>query len=334
MDVAPHDDPLVSTHWMAEHTDDPWVQPIEVDLGPDEAYPFGHVPGAVLWRVWGDLLGLDERLIDDPAHLERLLSRSGITPETTVVLYGDLWNWGATLAFWVLRALGHRDARIMDGGRDKWLAEGRPADTEPPEVAPSTYPVTGVDWSDRARLGDVRTAIGSPRQTILDVRLPDGTTWRNLVIPEVAKVAETLAEFRGRHLGVFGFDPAASRAAAEHVQSRSTPHDSLLVFGFEPQVYVYSGRRALTRHASDAPLTGETSIRETRRLAWFSELMADLRRQPPLYIVESAPPQPRPEWCGPFWDLLAADYQWEASYGQLKVYRRKSALNRARTVTP
>ncbi len=173
MGAATHPAPLVGTAWVAEQLDAPAVRLIEVDLQPDEAYLAGHIPGAVLWSVWGDLLGLDERLVDDPAALRRLLSRSGVRPETTVVLYGDLWNWGATLAFWLLHALGHRDLRVMDGGRDKWLAEGRPTETNPPFVAPTDYPVAGPDWSARVRLADVRAAIGSAGQTILDVRLPE-----------------------------------------------------------------------------------------------------------------------------------------------------------------
>ena len=173
MATVTHPVPLVDTEWVAAHRDDPTVRLIEVDLDPEESYPVGHVPGAVLWSVWGDLLGPDERLIDDPAALEQLLSRSGVTPETTVVVYGDAGNWGATLAFWVLHALGHRDVRLMDGGRDKWLAEGRPTEIEPLPVTPTTYLVTEIDWSARARLDDVRQAIASASQTILDVRLPE-----------------------------------------------------------------------------------------------------------------------------------------------------------------
>jgi thiosulfate/3-mercaptopyruvate sulfurtransferase len=173
MATAAHPAPLVGTQWVAEHTADPTGRLVEVDLDPEEAYPAGHVPGAVSWSVWGDLLGPDERLVDDPAALERLLGRSGVTQETTVVLYGDAWNWGATLAFWVLHAIGHRDVRVMDGGRDKWLAEGRPTETAPPAVAPTAYLVAGLDWDARARLADVRAAIGAAGQTLLDVRLPE-----------------------------------------------------------------------------------------------------------------------------------------------------------------
>jgi thiosulfate/3-mercaptopyruvate sulfurtransferase len=187
MPAVTHPAPLIDTAWVAARLDDLTVRLIEVDLDPEEAYPAGHVPGAVLWSTWGDLLGPDERLIDDPATLGQLLSRSGVAPETTVILYGDGSNRGATMAFWVLHALGHRDVRIMDGGRDKWLAEGRPTETETPSVAATTYPVVGIDWSDRARLEDVRAAIGSSRQTILDVRLPEeynGTLFRPSAAPE------------------------------------------------------------------------------------------------------------------------------------------------------
>jgi 3-mercaptopyruvate sulfurtransferase SseA len=148
MVAVTHPTPLVDTAWVAAHLDDPVVRLIEVDLDPDE------------------------RLIDDPAALGQLLSRSGVSPETTIVVYGDLFNWGATLAFWVLHALGHRDMRLMNGGRDSWLAEGRPTTIEPPAVTPTAYRVTGMDWSARARLDDVREATGSAAHTILDVRLP------------------------------------------------------------------------------------------------------------------------------------------------------------------
>ncbi len=172
MTASAHPAPLVDTQWVAEHFEDPTVRLVEVDLDPEEAYATGHLPSAVLWQVWDDLLGPDERLIDDPAALGRLLSRSGIRPDTTIVLYGDAWNFGATLAFWVLHALDHRDVRVMDGGRDKWLAEGRPTETESQVTATVEYPVATVNWDARARLADVRAAIGSGRHTILDVRLP------------------------------------------------------------------------------------------------------------------------------------------------------------------
>jgi thiosulfate/3-mercaptopyruvate sulfurtransferase len=163
-------DVLVTTSWVAGHLGDASVRLIEADLDP-ESYAEGHIAGAVLWKTWGDLLDEDERLKDDPVTIAELLGRSGIHPDTTVVLYGDSSNWGAALAFWVLRAVGHRDVRIVDGGRRKWIGEGRPTTTEEPRVAPADYPVVSPDWSHRARREDVLAAIDAGQSTILDVRL-------------------------------------------------------------------------------------------------------------------------------------------------------------------
>jgi thiosulfate/3-mercaptopyruvate sulfurtransferase len=163
---------LVSTAWVSDRLSDPGMRLIEVDLDPDE-YAEGHLPGAMLWDLWDDLLLPDERVNDDPRAVSALLSRSGVAPDTTVVLYGDAWNWGAALAFWLLSAFGHQDVRLMDGGRQKWLDEGRPVTTEPASVSPTAYPLREPDWRSRARREDVLAAIDSDTTVILDVRLPE-----------------------------------------------------------------------------------------------------------------------------------------------------------------
>jgi hypothetical protein len=132
----------------------------------------------------------------------------------------------------------------------------------------------------------------------------------------------SVAEFRGRHTGVFGYDVRFAGQAAAHVHRNSQPEDPLLVLAFEPEVYLYSNRRAPTRHASEAPLFGETSISETRRRAWFAELMSDLNHRPPLYVVDRDVPHARPEWSRPLFEWLTRDYRLEASYGPFRVYRR------------
>jgi hypothetical protein len=133
-----------------------------------------------------------------------------------------------------------------------------------------------------------------------------------------------VAEFRGRHTGVFGYDVRFARQAAEHVRERSQPEDPLLVLAFEPEVYLYSDRRAPTRHASEAPLFGETSIVEGRRRAWFAELRSDLNRRPPLYVVDRDVPHLRPEWSRPLFAWITQDYRQEATYGPFRVYRRRA----------
>jgi thiosulfate/3-mercaptopyruvate sulfurtransferase len=165
-----HPDSLVSTAWVAEHLDDPSVCIIQVEIDPD-ACAGGHVPGAVCWRVWGDLLLPDERVNDDPAAVRQLLARSGVRPEATIVLYGDAWNWGASLACWLLASFGHARVSMMNGGRQKWIDEGRPLATAVPTITPTDYPARTPDWSARARRDDVLAAIDSGSATILDVRL-------------------------------------------------------------------------------------------------------------------------------------------------------------------
>lgn len=161
---------LVSTAWVADRLSGDAVRIIEVSLD-SEGNAAGLIPGATRWDLWGDLLDDDERIKDDPETISELLGRAGVSPETTVVLYGDASNWGAALAFWLLRAAGHADVRLMDGGRQKWLDEGRPTSTEPPSVSPGAYPAPQIDWARRARRDDVLAAIGSPLATIVDVRL-------------------------------------------------------------------------------------------------------------------------------------------------------------------
>lgn len=133
-----HPDVLVSTDWVAEHLDDPGVRIIESNEDP-VLYSSGHIPGAVEvdWSadlndpVWRDYLNRE--------GFEALMSRIGVTPDTTLVFYGDKNNWWATYAFWVFQLFGHTNARIMDGGRTKWVAEGRPMTREKPQYPPTEY---------------------------------------------------------------------------------------------------------------------------------------------------------------------------------------------------
>lgn len=119
-----HPEALVSTRWVAEHLDDPAVRIVESDEDP-LLYATGHIPGAVEVDWHRDLNHPVRRDALDREGFERLASRLGITPETTVIFYGDKNNWWAAYAFWVFQLFGHRRARLMDGGRLKWKQEGR-----------------------------------------------------------------------------------------------------------------------------------------------------------------------------------------------------------------
>lgn len=129
---------LVSTEWVAAHLDDPNVRIIESNEDP-LLYPSGHIAGAVQVDWTNDLNDQTVRDYLDKHGFEALAARIGITPETTVVFYGDKNNWWATYAFWVFQLFGHSNARVMDGGRLKWEQEGRPLTREVPHYPATQY---------------------------------------------------------------------------------------------------------------------------------------------------------------------------------------------------
>jgi thiosulfate/3-mercaptopyruvate sulfurtransferase len=145
-----HPEAIVSTAWVAERLRDPSVVVAEIDSHLDEAYEKGHVPGAVGWGLHTDMEHPLRRDIPDVAQFEALMRRSGIERNTTVVLYGDGNNRSATWAFWVLKYYRHDDVRLMDGGRAKWVAEGRPLSMDAPTPAVRSYRAGRPDTTLRA----------------------------------------------------------------------------------------------------------------------------------------------------------------------------------------
>ncbi|MEZ4561374.1 MAG: rhodanese-like domain-containing protein [Thermomicrobiales bacterium] len=145
---------LVSTDWVAEHLSDPQVRIVESDEDV-LLYDLGHIPGAVNidWHI--DLQNPVERDFLDKAGFEALLSRHGIGNDTTVVFYGDRNNWYATYAYWLFRYFGHTDARVMNGGRARWEAEGRPMTREVPSYPAVPYAAQEPDERIRAFRDDV-----------------------------------------------------------------------------------------------------------------------------------------------------------------------------------
>jgi len=162
---------LVTTEWLAEHGSDANVVVAEVDENPD-LYEEGHIPGAVKLHWRDDLQDPVERDIVDRESFERLLSERGIGNDTTVVLYGDKNNWFAAYAYWYLKIYGHEDVRILDGGRQKWIDEGREQTTEPPPVEPTSYSAKEADESIRVRRDDVLHGLGREGRVLVDVRSP------------------------------------------------------------------------------------------------------------------------------------------------------------------
>jgi thiosulfate/3-mercaptopyruvate sulfurtransferase len=160
---------LVTTDWLAEHAGDDDLVIAEVDEHPD-LYDEAHIPGAVKLHWRDDLMDPVKRDVVDCETFERLLGKRGIGNDTTVVLYGDKNNWFAAYAYWYLKIYGHQDVRILDGGRQKWIEDGRPTTTAVPEPAAKEYRATPRDESIRARRDDVLASLGEPGLALVDVR--------------------------------------------------------------------------------------------------------------------------------------------------------------------
>jgi thiosulfate/3-mercaptopyruvate sulfurtransferase len=164
-------DVLVSTDWVAEHLGDAGVVVAEVDENPD-LYEEGHIPGAVRLHWRDDLQDPVERDLVEKPEFEQLLGRLGISNDTTVVVYGDKNNWFAAYAYWYLKVYGHRDVRILDGGRQKWIDEGRELTTDVPQPEPARYTAQERDESIRAYRDYVRETIDAGGKNLVDVRSP------------------------------------------------------------------------------------------------------------------------------------------------------------------
>jgi thiosulfate/3-mercaptopyruvate sulfurtransferase len=162
---------LVTTDWVVEHLNDPNVVVAEVDENTD-LYEEGHIPGAVKLHWREDLQDPIERDVIEKDAFEQLMGSRGIGNDTTVVVYGDKNNWFAAYAYWYLKIYGHRDVRIIDGGRQKWIDEGRELTTDAPSVVQASYIAQERDENIRARRDAVLANLGKDGITLVDVRSP------------------------------------------------------------------------------------------------------------------------------------------------------------------
>jgi thiosulfate/3-mercaptopyruvate sulfurtransferase len=162
---------LVTTEWLAANLGEAGVVVAEVDESP-ELYDEGHVPGAIKLHWKDDLQDPIERDLIDKASFERLMGSRGISNETTVVLYGDKNNWFAAYAYWYLKIYGHTDMRILDGGRQKWIDEGRELTTDVPSPSPVAYTASERDESIRVFRDEVLAGLGAGEIELVDVRSP------------------------------------------------------------------------------------------------------------------------------------------------------------------
>jgi thiosulfate/3-mercaptopyruvate sulfurtransferase len=185
-----HPEVLVDPQWLMNHLNDPAVRVLEVDMRPDAN---AHIPGAVFWNIFSDLLRPDLSMNLEPTAMSDLLSRSGITQDTTVIAYGSYPGTGA-LVFWLFKLFGHRNVLVLNGGYQKWVAEDGPLSAELSTFPETEYPFQAPDSTMRVSQPEVQAALGRSDQVVLDVR--------------------TLEEYRGE---VFLMEPPQADERSGHI---------------------------------------------------------------------------------------------------------------------
>lgn len=203
-----HPERLVTTEWLAEHLGEPGLVVVESDEDV-LLYETGHIPGAVKidWHL--DLNDPVVRDYVDGEQFAALAGSKGIARDTTVVIYGDKNNWWAAYALWVFTLFGHEDVRLLDGGRDLWIAEGREITTATPEVTPVEYPVVERDDSVvRAYKDDVLAHFGNP---LVDVRSPEEYSGERTTAPAYPEEGA----LRAGHIPTAASVPWARAAASD-----------------------------------------------------------------------------------------------------------------------
>ena len=245
---------LVDCGWLAQRLDDPTVRVIEVSSDLDgSAYRQGHVPGAVFWFWKEALWHPTNREFATPQEIARRLGEIGVYPETTVVLIGDPIQYG-TYALWALSMTGHRDIRLLDGGRKRWSAEGRPLTTVVPGVDSVGYTPATPDLSSLVGRDDVRAKLGAPGRFLLDVRSPE--------------------EYRGERVspGWINFDHGAERAGripgAVHLHFRDLLNEDDTFIAVD-QLAARLAEVGVTSQSGDEVVT-YCRLSHRATLAWFA----------------------------------------------------------------
>jgi thiosulfate/3-mercaptopyruvate sulfurtransferase len=185
---------LVSTDWALEHLHDRNLRFVEVDVDTKQ-YERGHLEGAIGWNWQTQLQDQVRRDILSKDQLAAFLSDAGVHADTVLVLYGDNNNWFAAYAFWLLKYYGHKDVRLINGGRRKWVAEGKPLTQHFPIYPGSTYKVASINADLRATRDYVMGLLSASKRGLVDVRSPDEFTGRI-----IAPLGMTETAQRGGHI--------------------------------------------------------------------------------------------------------------------------------------
>lgn len=174
--MSSRENTLVSGNWVAERLDqfgmdEPDLRIVEVNIDP-ERYEEGHIPGAIRFD-WNEDLQDDQQFdVVTPTEFARLLGNHGIAENTTVVLYGDFYNWFAAYAYWLFTYYGHDDVRLLDGGWRSWMEAGYPTTAEAQTYTSTSYSVPTIDPSVRVDIAEVKTAVETDTAALVDVRAP------------------------------------------------------------------------------------------------------------------------------------------------------------------
>ncbi|WP_374945668.1 sulfurtransferase [Agreia sp.] len=203
-----HPERLVSTDWLQPRLGEPGLVVVESDEDV-LLYETGHIPGSVKIDWHTDLNDPVVRDYISGEQFAALAASKGISRDTTVVIYGDKNNWWAAYALWVFTLFGHTDVRLLDGGRDAWIAEGRPVTTDESETAAASYPVVERDDSAiRAFKDDVLAHLGNP---LIDVRSPEEYSGERTTAPAYPEEGA----LRAGHIPTAQNVPWARAAAAD-----------------------------------------------------------------------------------------------------------------------
>src|SRR5438128_1615766 len=212
---------LVTTDWLAENLSRDGVIVAEVDENPD-LYDEGHISGAVKLHWREDLQDPIERDLVEKDQFEALMGSRGISNDTTIVVYGDKNNWFAAYAYWYLKIYGHEDVRVLDGGRQKWIDEGRELTTDTPKVSAASYSARDRDESIRAYRDAVRETIGSGGMALVDVRSPQEYSG-DLIAPLGYVRSITTCGIRARGLSFSSVRTISAQSSGWIISSEAIP---------------------------------------------------------------------------------------------------------------
>jgi thiosulfate/3-mercaptopyruvate sulfurtransferase len=243
-------DVLVETDWVEQHLDDASVRIVEVDENP-ALYAESHIPGAIGFDWKRDLQDPVKRDFLGPKEFGALMGERGISNDHTVVLYGDRNNWFAAYTYWYFTYYGHDNVLLMNGPREKWIAENRPTTTDVPSYESASFSVSSQDDAIRARRDEVLAALGAGSHKLVDVRSPQ--------------------EFSGELIAMPGYEQEGAQRAGHIPGANSVPWAQAVREdgSFKPREELEELYTTKGVIAGDTPIIAYCRIGERSAHTWF-----------------------------------------------------------------